>query len=408
MKLTSFVLPAALAAVVVLVLGYIGLQQYSLYQTHFLEQHWQKPLAPQGLPPAHFTELEASLSPDACGQCHQQQYTDWQQSLHSKTMTAGLLWQLRLMPQNDANKCLDCHAPLAEQKALVAIEQNWPSAPSGALPSYVSEDLAQQGLVCAACHVRKHQRFGPEPLPTTELIGGEAHNGFSIQPEFSQSEFCAGCHQFPEDGSRTAGKLRENTYQEWLASPYADQGVQCQSCHMPDRKHKWQGIHSPNMVEQAVSTELSQQGNHLTAKVTNSGAGHLFPTYMVPKVNVQLVLVTADGEQLLQEKVIGWQVSEDLLTEEFDTRLAPNESVELSYQFDSKQFDNKQFENKPIAGKVELRLAVAPAEHYERNYTTSLGYADKLDKTTLDLLKTAYKNAKYTRYTLNIRTIELK
>src|SRR5690554_709051 len=124
---------------------------------------------------------------------------------------------------------------------------------------------------------------------------------------------------------------------------------------MPDRKHKWQGIQSPNMVEQAVSTELSQQGNYLTAKVTNIGAGHLFPTYMVPKVNVQLVLVTADGEQLLQEKVIGWQVSEDLLTEEFDTRLAPNESVELSYQF-----DNKQFENKPVAGKVELRLAVAP------------------------------------------------
>ncbi|HUH58314.1 MAG TPA: hypothetical protein VL020_07400, partial [Pseudomonadales bacterium] len=163
------------------------------------------------------------------------------------------------------------------------------------------------------------------------------------------------------------------------------------------------GIHFPNMVEQAVSTELSLQGNHLTAKVTNSGAGHLFPTYMVPKVNVRLVLVTADGEQLLQEKVIGWQVSEDLLTEEFDTRLAPNESVELSYQF-----DNKQFENKPVAGKVELRLAVAPAEHYERNYTTSLGYADKLDKTTLDLLKTAYKNAKSTRYTLNMRTIELK
>ena len=403
MKLTSFVLPAALAAVIVLALGYVGLQQYSLNKTPFLEQHWQKPLAPQGLPPAHFTELEASLSPDACGQCHQPQYADWQQSLHSKTMTEGILWQLRLMPQNDANKCLDCHAPLAEQKALVAIEQNWPSAPSGALPSYVSPDLAQQGLVCAACHVRNHKRFGPEPLPTTALVGGEAHNGFSIQPEFSQSEFCAGCHQFAEDSPRTAGKLRENTYQEWLASPYAEQGVQCQSCHMPDRKHQWQGIHFPDMVAQAVSTELSLHDNRLTAKVTNSGAGHLFPTYMVPKVNVQLVLVTAAGEQLLQEKVIGWQVSEDLQTEEFDTRLAPNQSLELSYQF-----DKKQFENKPLEGKVELRLAIAPAEHYERNFKTSLGYADQLDKTTLDLLGTAYKNAKATRYSMLMRTLELQ
>lgn len=403
MKRTSFVVSAALAAVVVLVLGYLGVQYYSQTQASFIEQHWQKPLAPQGMPPEHFTELDASLSPDACGQCHQQQYADWQQSLHSKTMTAGLLWQLRLMPQNDANKCLDCHAPLAEQKALVAIEQNWPNAPNGAFPSYVSEDLAQQGLVCAACHVREHQRFGPEPLPTTELIGGDAHNGFSIAPEFSQSEFCASCHQFPEDGARTAGKLRENTYQEWLASPYAEQGVQCQSCHMPDRKHRWQGIHSPNMVEQAVSTELSLHDNRLTAKVTNSGAGHLFPTYMVPKVNVQLVLVSADGEQVLQEKIIGWQVSEDLQTEEFDTRLAPNESVELSYRL-----ENQQYESTPVTGTVELRLTVAPAEHYERNYTTSLGYAEQLDSTTLGLLKQAYKNAKYTRYTLIMRTLELE
>src|SRR5690554_5354545 len=398
MKLTSFALPAALAAVIVLVLGYVGVQYYSHTQPSFVEQHWQKPLAPQGMPPAHFTELEASLSPDACGQCHQQQYSDWQQSLHSKTMTAGLLWQLRLMPQNDANKCLDCHAPLAEQKALVAIEQNWPSAPSGALPSYVSEDLAQQGLVCAACHVRKHQRFGPEPLPTTELIGGEAHNGFSIQPEFSQSKFCAGCHQFPEDGPRTAGKLRENTYQEWLASPYADQGVQCQSCHMPDRKHQWQGIHSPSMVEQALSVQLKQDGGQITAAVKNTGAGHLFPTYMVPKVDVQLVLVEADKETILIQKTIGWQVSVDLETEYFDTRLAPNQSMQLQANLPEYSQD----------ATVELRLKVAPAEHYERSFEQSLGYAAQIEEKALSLLKQAYTEAKAKRYGITLGSIEIQ
>lgn len=397
MKSTSFVISAALAAVVVLALAYIGIQQYEQYQTPFLKKHWEKPLAPQGTPPGHFSELEASLSPDSCGQCHQQQFADWQQSLHSKTMTEGILWQLRLMPQNDANMCLDCHAPLAEQKALVAMERGWPNAPKGELPSYVSPDLANQGLVCAACHVRNHKRLGPEPLPTTTVVGGDAHNGFLIKPEFSQSEFCASCHQFADDGPRTAGKLRENTYQEWLASGYAEQGVQCQNCHMPDRQHQWQGIHSPEMVKQAVTTDLQLADGLLQGQVTNSGVGHFFPTYMVPKVYVQLVLIVQNTEEVLAEKVIGWQVDESLANEAFDTRLAPNQSIEIRYQFNSI----------PTEGRVELRLAVAPAEHYERNYTTSLGYADKLDTVTLKLLKTAYRNAKNTRFTLMMNRIEL-
>lgn len=407
MKPASFALPAALAAVVFLISGYFLYQHYSHNQTPFLGQHWQKPLPPQGTPPAHFSELEASLSPEACGQCHQQQYADWQQSLHSKTMQAGILWQLRLMPQNEATKCLDCHAPLAEQKALVALENQWPNAPKGQLPDYVSPDLAQQGLVCAACHVRKHKRFGPEPskIETLNNKGSTAHNGFTVQPEFERSEFCAGCHQFAEDSPRTAGKLRENTYQEWLASPYAEQGVQCQACHMPDRRHQWQGIHFPNMVEQAVSTELSLQNNRVIAKVTNTGAGHLFPTYMVPKIQVQLVLVSAQGEQVLQEKVIGWQVSADLLTEEYDTRLAPNESLELDHELSQEVI--AEFAGVSSEVKVNLRFLVAPAEHYERIFKNSLGYADQLDKTTLDLLNKAYNDTQQTRYSMLMRTLTL-
>ena len=117
----------------------------------------------------------------------------------------------------------------------------------------------------------------------------------------------------------------------------------------------------------------------------------------VPKVYVQLVLIVQNTEEVLAEKVIGWQVDESLANEAFDTRLAPNQSIEIRYQFNSI----------PTEGRVELRLAVAPAEHYERNYTTSLGYADKLDTVTLKLLKTAYRNAKNTRFTLMMNRIEL-
>jgi len=385
---------AAIAAVTVLFFLFFESKQSTA--TTFLESHWQRPIAAQGAPPKSYSDLEASLSPKACGQCHAEQWQDWQQSLHSQTVKAGLLWQFQLMAQSDANACLECHAPLAEQKALLALEHDWPAAPKTAMPNYISEDLAEQGLVCAACHVRDHKRYGPVPREGKEQTA--AHQGFVVEEAFSQSEFCSSCHQFPDDWPRTNGKLRENTYQEWLASPYADQGVQCQSCHMPDRKHQWQGIHSPSMVEQALSVQLKQDGGQITAAVKNTGAGHLFPTYMVPKVDVQLVLVEADKETILIQKTIGWQVSVDLETEYFDTRLAPNQSMQLQANLPEYSQD----------ATVELRLKVAPAEHYERSFEQSLGYAAQIEEKALSLLKQAYTEAKAKRYGITLGSIEIQ
>lgn len=82
----------------------------------FLEKHWQDPLPPQGAPPAAFSALEASLSAQSCAQCHARQFEGWKDSLHSKAMGPGIGWQLKLMSQEQGNRCLRCHAPLAEQK----------------------------------------------------------------------------------------------------------------------------------------------------------------------------------------------------------------------------------------------------------------------------------------------------
>ena len=358
----------------------------------FLAQHWQRPLAPQGKPPAHFSELEASLSPQACGQCHQQQWQDWQNSLHSKTMGAGLAWQLQLMDQQAANACLECHAPLVEQKALSAIRHQWPNQPQGALPSYVEDNLDQQGLVCAACHVRQHQRFGPFAQNSTHAA---PHGGFTEHAAFSDSRFCASCHQFPEDGARTAGKLRENTYQEWLASPYAEQGVHCQTCHMPDRKHQWQGVHSKQMVEQANSSTLVVTENYIQASLTNSGAGHYLPTYLVPKLHLQLVAIQDEQEQLLAEKIIGWQVSLDLTTEQFDTRLAPFATMTIEAEFTA-QAD----------ATIELRLLVDPDQHYREAFANSLQQATNagnIQQAIIEQLQQAYQQTQSSSFTLVLK-----
>jgi hypothetical protein len=355
----------------------------------FLASHWRDPLPPQGKPPAHFSHVEASLAPESCGQCHQEQFRDWSQSLHSHTMGAGILWQFQLMPQEDANKCMKCHAPLAEQKALIAQAQAWPNAPTQAPPAYVPPDLGHQGLVCAACHVRNHQRFGPEPRK--EIAAVLPHDGFTIAPAFSDGRFCATCHQFPEDGPRTNNKLREDTYAQWQASSYGKAGQQCQSCHMPDRKHQWRGIHDQQMVTKALSTVLTRDGNKIHVDIINTGAGHYFPTYMVPKVTVELRYHEKGAAKftLLASDVIGWNVDIGLEQELFDTRIPAGEKRRISVDLPAGYSET---------GIVDVYLLVKPREHYERTFMSVLDQRDQLDAKTLGLLETAYKEAVATQF----------
>lgn len=355
----------------------------------FLADHWQRPLAPQGTPPAHFSALEASLAPESCGSCHQEQWQDWRQSLHAGTMGAGLLWQFRLLPAAEANQCLDCHAPLAEQKALLAQELGWPNAPATKPPAHVPDTLAHEGLVCAGCHLRRHERFGPPAQDSATAVG--AHDGFTASTAFADSRFCSSCHQFPEDGPRTAGKLREDTYAQWQASRFATEGLSCQSCHMAERRHLWEGIHSPGMVRSALTATLEINDGKASATLGNTGTGHYFPTYLVPEIRAQLVLKEKHREQLLAESIISWQVDIDLERELFDTRLPPDATLSMEAVLPA---------DVPADAEVILRLAVAPGEHYERSFDSVLAQRDRLDATTLALLEQAAEETRARRYSL--------
>lgn len=363
----------------------------------FLERHWVEPLPPQGAPPAAFSPLEASLSPAACGTCHADQFATWQTSLHRKTMGPGLRWQLLLMNQDQGNRCLRCHAPLAEQKALVARELGWPNAPKEPPPGYVDGALADQGLVCAACHVRGHQRFGPPPRGAVASDG--PHGGFTVAKAFEDSRFCAHCHQFPDDGPRIAGKLMEDTYRQWAASAYSEEGAgrqTCQSCHMPDRKHLWRGIHDPEMTRRAVEVTLKLRdagdgGQQAVATVRNVGAGHHFPTYMVPKVELAFYRIDADGGRFeLGRQFIGWSVDTPIKLELSDTRIPAGEAREF----------HQPFSAAGDAWRIELVVRVLPAEHYERIYRDSLSRADRLPAAAVPLLRRALDETVATRYEL--------
>jgi hypothetical protein len=309
----------------------------------FLEGHWRMPIPPQGEPPASFAPLERSLAPRDCGACHPIQYEDWRSSIHARSMGPGITGQLvEIARRNpgEARGCLVCHAPLAEQspvrRGAAGLEPN---------PVY-DAGLQREGVVCASCHVRQHQRFGPPPRPDAEgrrvPRGQLPHNGATYTSAYLRAEFCAACHQFGPGGLSLNGKPLENTYEEWRTSEAARRGQPCQECHMPDRRHRWRGIHDPEMVRSGVRVNLTlaqpryRPGQRLraTVTVTSVRVGHYFPTYVTPQVVVRAVLLGPDREPIAesaQEGIIGRQVTLDLSREIADTRIPPGGRFALRY-----------------------------------------------------------------------------
>jgi Cytochrome c554 and c-prime len=309
----------------------------------FLERHWRMPIAPQGDAPATFSPIERSLAPADCGTCHAAQYQDWRDSIHARSLGPGVAGQLVEMARRDpagARGCLVCHAPLAEQSPLIRGAAGLETNPG------FDASLQRHGVVCASCHVRQHQRFGPPPRPDAPRSGTPRaalpHNGATHASAYLRAEFCAACHQFGPSGIQLNGKPLENTYAEWRDSPAARRGLQCQNCHMPDRRHRWRGIHDAAMVKSGVRVSLAldrtryRTGQPLRARVTVASVrvGHYFPTYVTPQVVVRALLVGPDGapvEGTTEERVIGRQVPLDLSREIADTRIPPGGRFVLRY-----------------------------------------------------------------------------
>ncbi len=296
------------------------------------EDYWRLPLPPQGEAPQAWPESERSLRPEKCGACHAERYAEWQSSLHAKGFSPGLLGQLLTFDPTEVDDCLDCHAPLAEQKQAFAARLRGAAMDDPALVP------ANRGNSCAGCHVRAHRRFGP-PARVGHDVSTEAgnHGGVQRTTEFEDSAFCSACHQFPATAA-VNGKPLENTYVEWRESEFAGRGQSCQSCHMPDRQHRWRGIHDPTTVASGLTSRIAATPDGVQFIITNTGVGHYFPTYSVPRVAMRAAALDNQGEvaaepvtEYVIQRVVeyngsGWH-------EISDTRLAPGAAVALRYQW---------------------------------------------------------------------------
>jgi hypothetical protein len=272
---------------------------------------------------------------------------------------------------DDALGCYTCHAPLAEQRPRLGAEKGHAKNPA------YDAGLAAHGLVCAACHVRGHERFGPPrrdgSLQSAAPRETLPHNGATRTPAFLRAEFCQSCHQFTSDGFALSGKLLENTYNEWKASRFAREGVQCQDCHMPDRRHLWRGIHDPDMVRSGLTIAARagaaryRPGDTISVTLTveSTRVGHAFPTYVTPRVVLSAELVDEAGQVIAgsrQEKVIAREVTLDLEREIADTRLMPGKKAVLHYR---RRVDHAGL-------RARLSVVVYPDEFYTRFFESLL------------------------------------
>lgn len=339
---------------------------------------WDKPQASSDEFRHDWSELEQSLQPQACAQCHSEQFDSWKQSLHAHAYSPGLIGQFPGMGHMEANNCLECHAPLTEQLYKDSGEMNRSLSLSlNHLPNFDKDidieqnklPLAHSGVSCAVCHVRGLKRFGPPArgADATGIIKGEVHGGFTATSAFEDAQFCASCHQFPQSIAIN-GKPLENTLTEWKESRFSKDGVTCQTCHMPERRHEFRGIHDPEMVRKGVGFELNQKDGDVVLVMTSKWIGHAFPTYVTPQVIVEAEALDEGGQSLRRWQ---WEIVREIhydngWQEKRDTRLMPGESRAFRVS-----------EMPARTRSVRYRVRVQPDYFYKGVYKNLL--AEKLD-----------------------------
>jgi hypothetical protein len=114
---------------------------------------------------------------------------------------------------------------------------------------------------------------------------------------------------------------------------------------MPDRRHLWRGIHDAEMVRSGVTIGVVPpriEAGAVRAALTmrNTGTGHDFPTYVTPKVVIEIFQEDSAGRAVAgtrREYVIARQVPLDLSREIADTRLAAGAQAALDYAVSRQQ-----------------------------------------------------------------------
>lgn len=258
-----------------------------------LTNFWDKAVPFQEIP-----KNLSSLSAKECGFCHVEHYKEWQKSTHSQAWT-DLQFQAELNKESSPRMCINCHIPLENQQEefVSGYEDGDIYKPVTKPNPHFDYELQQEGITCAACHVRHNAIIGP--------TGTDKAPHKTIKDTLHLSEqLCIDCHNAVAVITPTLACTFE-TADEWKAGPYPGQGKNCKTCHMPETHraivpgfekrlshfHSFPGSgipksesHHPEMLHGLDYTILPSKTYSrndsaiVSIKLANNNAGHRVPT----------------------------------------------------------------------------------------------------------------------------------
>ena len=233
------------------------------------------------------TTAAALVDAAGCATCHAAIAAEWATSRHALAWTNGIFqreYQAQPRPW-----CVNCHAPMpAQQTALAAGD-----------PA-----LADQGINCATCHVRRGR------IVAARTTAASPHDPI-LEPSFGSPAFCADCHQFTfpvlsADGvaERMTPHPMQDTVGSFLRGPYAAERGGCMACHGSATNHAFLGGHDPEMLQAALAVAWCRRGDALEVTLTNVGAGHAVPTGDIHR-HMNLRLWRSSAPEALWEGYLG-------------------------------------------------------------------------------------------------------
>jgi nitrate/TMAO reductase-like tetraheme cytochrome c subunit len=270
-------------------------------------------------------QYEDFKKPTRCRTCHKEIHQEWEQSLMSQSFThhwddveyfkLALPHALKLDKVSGVKGgCVACHSPLA------FLTGDIPPKPPAA------GTRANEGVSCEICHsitgsTEKEPfnfsytiepgkvKFGPRS------DGRSSFHGVKYSEFIRSPELCATCH----DEQSPYGAWVKETYREWKAGPYANEGTRCQDCHMyraPGKSarggklrtdmahHAFHGAHFPNKLAGAIDIALYANVDQITpgssmkvrAELFNGKVGHYIPSGSTEERMLWLEMAAIDAK----------------------------------------------------------------------------------------------------------------
>jgi len=300
----------------------------------------------QGKPASPVTQTKGFWPTSTCKGCHDQIVAQHLSSEHERSFTNPAFqaqYQKDLLPKAATNPHLD-----AEARECIACHEPVAYATKGpALLSLHGIDPGMNGVTCDICHSMtgyrgsKAQNGNYVVEPSDRKLGpfkeeGDWHHTYSELQ--TKSEICAVCH---EAVNRNGLRIKA-TFTEWQESAFAQQGVQCQDCHMnidgfltggkprfasgmaaamslgtaPKREylytHQFPGAHSKTQIEGAITLAIeaippNDSQNHTLAvdvTVDNSRTGHSMPSGSADLRLLWIEVIVRIGDELIGQPAV--------------------------------------------------------------------------------------------------------